>query len=141
MMLNVIIIDDENLDKPRFFYNLFNQFYGDTTLDRAITDLYDIWTKSKDTPLNTEITNILNGVFKQRQIHTYKFDEFRDLVWGFKDQNVSYSAMPLKKFNTELAKYQLDKMKKIENSQLESVFDATIFFQSYLILNLIVNQQ
>ena len=32
IMLNVIIIYDENLDQSRFFYNLFNQFYGDTTL-------------------------------------------------------------------------------------------------------------
>ena len=117
IMLNVILIDDVDLDKSKFFYNLFNQFYGEITLDKAITDLYDIWTKSKDTPLNEEITNILNGVFKQRQIHTYNFDEFRDLVWGFKDQHVSYSAMPVRKFNTELAKYQLDKMMPIGAAQ------------------------
>jgi hypothetical protein len=117
IMLNVFISDDENLDKSKFFYNLFNQFYGETTLDKAIKDLYDIWTKSKGTPLEEKITDTLNSVFQQKQIHSYNFDEFRDLVWNFKDQHVSYSAMPVKKFNTELSKYQLNKIMPIDAVQ------------------------
>ena len=116
-MLNVILIDDEHLDQRKFFYNLINQFYGQTTLDSAITDLYDIWMKSSGTPLLGEITNILNGVFQQIRMDSYNFDEFRDLIWGFKDKHVSYSAMAVKKFNTEIAKYQLDKMRPIDVCQ------------------------
>jgi hypothetical protein len=113
IMLNVIISTysgHSGLDTSKFFFNLWNEFYGQTTLDRAIEEIYDIWTKSEGTPLQDAITTSFNRIFEKTDIDSFNLAEFRDLVWNYVHRHTSYAQMPVRKFKTELAKYTLDKM-------------------------------
>ena len=113
IMLNVFIdtySGDRGLDIGKFCFNLWNEWFGQTTLDRSITDIWDIWKKSKGTPLEEVITTSFNRIFESTDIETFEFGEFRDLFWNYINKHTYYASMAVKKYKTELAKYQLDKM-------------------------------
>jgi hypothetical protein len=117
IMLNVFIdtySGDSGLDTGKFCYNLWNDWYGQTTLERSITDIWDIWTKSKGTPLEDVITAGFNRIFEKHDIDTFKYDEFRDLFWDYVNKHKSYASMPVKKFNTKLSKYKTDNMMPLD---------------------------
>jgi hypothetical protein len=53
----------------------------------------------------------LNRIFEIHTIESFKYVEFRDLIFNFINRHQYSSAMSVKKYKTELAKYTLDKMK------------------------------
>jgi hypothetical protein len=115
IMLNIFIDNSANdgtdsLNIRKFFYNLWNEWSGLTTLEKSIEDIYNIWTSSEDTPLQEVITDGLNRIFEKNNIDTFQYDEFRDLIFNFIQRHQYSSAMASKLYKTELAKYTLDKM-------------------------------
>jgi hypothetical protein len=131
IMLNILIDNSANdgtdtLNIRKFFYNLWNEWYGTTTLEKSIEDIYNIWLSSENTPLEKVITDGLNRIFEKNNIDTFQYDEFRDLIFNFIQRHQGHSAMASKLYKTELAKYTLDKMtpdeackKKIDHFQEE----------------------
>ena len=116
IMLNILIDNSANdgtdtLNTRKFFYNLWNEWYGTTTLEKSIEDIWNIWSLSEDTPLQEVITDGLNRIFERHDIEKFQYVEFRDLIFNFIQRHQYSSAMPVKKYKTELAKYTLDKMK------------------------------
>jgi hypothetical protein len=115
-MLNIFIDNSandgtEDWNTHKFFYNLWNEWAGLTTLEQPIEDIWNIWSSSEDTPLQEVITNGLNRIFEIHTIESFKYVEFRDLIFNFINRHQYSSAMSVKKYKTELAKYTLDKMK------------------------------
>ena len=116
IMLNILIDNSANdgtdtLNIRKFFYNLWNEWAGLTTLEQSIEDIWNIWSSSEDTPLQEVITDGLNRIFERHDIERFEYVEFRDLIFNFIQKNQSHSAMTSKLYKTELAKYTLDKMK------------------------------
>ena len=116
IMLNVLIDQSSTnvmssiLDTRTFFYNLWNEWYGQTTLERSIQDIWNIWSDSENTPLHDVITEGFNTIFEKRDIESFQYGEFRDLIFDFINRHRGHSAMAVKTYKTELAKYTLDKM-------------------------------
>jgi len=116
IMLNVLIDQSASdgmssiLDTRKFFYNLWNEWYGQTTLERSIQDIWNIWSDSENTPLHDVITEGFNTIFLKRDIEDFQYGEFRDLIFDFINRHKGHSAMAVKTYKTELAKYTLDKM-------------------------------
>jgi hypothetical protein len=115
IMLNILIDNSANdgtdtLNIRKFFYNLWNEWAGLTTLEKSIEDIWNIWESSEDTPLQEVITDGLNRIFERRDIESFKYDEFRELIFNFIQRHQGHSAMASKLYKTELAKYTLDKM-------------------------------
>ena len=73
--------------------------------------------KSKGTPLEEVIKVSFNRIFHSKNIETFAFGEFRDLFWDYINKHSSYAGMPVGKYKTELAKYQLDKMMPLDAVQ------------------------
>jgi hypothetical protein len=116
IMLNIFIDNSARdgstvLNTHKFFYNLWNEWYGKTTLERSIEDIWNIWTASENTKLEEVITNELNRIFEKNDIDTFQYDEFRELIFKFITRHQYSSTMPVKTYKTELAKYTLDKMR------------------------------
>jgi hypothetical protein len=116
IMLNIFIDNSVNdgsddLNTHKFFYNLWNDWAGQTTLERSIEDIWNIWSSSEGTPLQEVITDGLNRIFERRDIESFQYDEFRELIFKFINRHQYSSAMSVKKYKTELAKYTLDKMR------------------------------
>jgi hypothetical protein len=59
----------------------------------------------------------LNRIFERFDIESFKYDEFRDLIFNFIQRHQGHSAMASKLYKTELAKYTLDKMTPDEACQ------------------------
>ena len=120
IMLNVFIDQSSIngmssiLNTHKFFYNLWNEWYGKTTLDKSIQDIWNIWADSENTPLHDVITEGFNTIFEKNDIESFQYVEFRDLVFDFINRNKGRSAMAVKTYQTELAKYTLDKMTPAE---------------------------
>ena len=119
IMLNIFIDNSgqdgsSTLNTHKFFYNLWNEWYGQTTLERSIEDIWNIWTSSENTPLEHVITDGLNNIFERHDIDTFQYDEFRDLIFNFIQRHQGHSAMAVKTYKTALAKYTLDKMTPVE---------------------------
>jgi len=51
-----------------------------------------------------------NTIFEKRDIESFQYEEFRDLIFDFINRHKGHSAMAVKTYKTELAKYTLDKM-------------------------------
>ena len=119
IMLNIFIDNSvhdgsSTLNTHKFFYNLWNEWYGQTTLERSIEDIWNIWTSSENTKLEEVITDGLNNIFERHDIDTFQYDEFRDLIFNFIQRHQGHSAMAVKTYKTALAKYTLDKMTPAE---------------------------
>ena len=119
IMLNIFIDNSvhdgsSTLNTHKFFYNLWNEWYGQTTLERSIEDIWNIWTSSENTPLEHVITDGLNNIFERHDIDTFQYDEFRDLIFNFIQRHQGHSAMAVKTYKTALAKYTLDKMTPVQ---------------------------
>jgi hypothetical protein len=121
-MLNIFIDNSANdgtdsLNIHKFFYNLWNEWAGLTTLEKSIEDIYNIWTSSEDTPLQEVITDGLNRIFERRDIESFQYVEFRELIFKFINRHQYSSVMSSKLYKTELVKYTLDKMTPDEACQ------------------------
>ena len=119
IMLNIFIDNSANdgsdtLNTHKFFYNLWNEWAGQTTLERSIEDIWNIWTSSENTPLEHVITDGLNNIFERHDIDRFQYEEFRDLIFNFIQRHQGHSAMAVKTYKTALAKYTLDKMTPAE---------------------------
>jgi hypothetical protein len=119
IMLNIFIDNSGNdgtdsLNTHKFFYNLWNEWAGQTTLEQSIEDIWNIWISSEHSQLEEVITDGLNRIFERRDIDTFQYDEFRELIFKFINRHQSHSAMAVKAYKTALAKYTLDKMTPAE---------------------------
>jgi hypothetical protein len=119
IMLNIFIDNSvhdgsSTLNTHKFFYNLWNEWAGQTTLERSIEDIWNIWTSSEHTQLEHVITDGLNNIFERHDMDRFEYDEFRELIFKFINRHQGHSSMASKLYKTEKAKYTLDKMTPAE---------------------------